>query len=185
MVYGYQNPKVRVKNRRLAILFALTAVLASVLVAYNLYDYIKGRERPKIVPTAVTESVHIFVPGEQAKLVEKKIEVKLNMSERQKADFIISALKKEKCLPEELKLYDFAADEDGIMYLNFSKEFQDDKVGTSREITMAYSIVNSFISNFKNISKVQLLAEGQPVQTMGGLIHVYKPIEFNKGLLED
>jgi hypothetical protein len=50
---------------------------------------------------------------------------------------------------------------------------------------MAYSIANSFVTNFRNVNSVQLLAEGQPIQTIGGLIYAYKPIEFNKGLLED
>src|SRR5512135_3132245 len=123
MVNRYQNPKVRA-NRRIAVLIALAVVFASLLAAYNfydyIYDYIKGREKPISVPAATTESITIFVPGEPVKLIEKKLEVRLGLSERQKADIIIDALKKGRCLPEDLKLYDFAVNEEGVVYLNFS-----------------------------------------------------------------
>ena len=184
MVQGYQNPKVR-ENRRLAVLIAIMVILASFLAAYTAYDYIKGREKPKIISAATTESISIFVPGEQGKLVEKKLEAKIGISERQRADMLINALKKEKCLPEGLTLNDFAIGENGVVYLNFSKEIQSTGIGTGWEITMIYSIVDSFVTNFRNVNSVQLLAEGQPIQTIGGLIYTYKPIEFNKGLLED
>ena len=184
MVQGYQNPKVR-DTRRLAILIAIMVFLASFLAVYTAYDYIKGREKPKIIPAATTESISIFVPGEQGRLVEKKLEAKIGISERQRADMLINALKKEKCLPEGLTLHDFAVGENGVAYLNFSKEIQSAGIGTGREITMVYSIVDSFVANFRNVNSVQLLTEGQPIQTIGGLIYTNKPIEFNKGLLED
>jgi hypothetical protein len=184
MVQGYQNPKVR-DNRRLAILKAIMVFLASFLAAYTAYDYIKGREKPKTIPAATTESITIFIPGEQGRLAEKKLEAKIGISERQRADFIIGALKKEKCLPDELALHDFAVGENGVVYLNFSKEIQSAGIGTGREITLVCSIVDSFVTNFRNVNSVQLLAEGRPIQTIGGLIYTYKPTEFNKGLLED
>jgi hypothetical protein len=184
MERGYQNPKAK-GNRRLAILIALMVFLAFLLAAYTFYDHIRNREKPKIVAVVTTESMSIFVPGEQARLTEKKLDVKMGMSERQKADTIIGALKKEKCLPEGLTLYDFVVGENGIVYLNFSKEIRSTGIGTSREITTVYSIVNSFLANLGNANAIQLLAEGQPVQTIDGLIYTYKPMEFNKGLLED
>jgi hypothetical protein len=184
MVYEYRNPKTKA-NRRLAALIGIMVALASFLAAYTAYDYIRSGEKPKIISAATTESISIFVPGEQGRLVEKKLEARIGMSERQKADTIVNALKKEKCLPEGLTLYDFAVGDNGVVYLNFSKEIQNGTIGTSREITMVYSIVDSFATNFRNANSVQITAEGQPIQTIGGLIYTYKPIEFNKGLLED
>jgi hypothetical protein len=184
MVYEYRNPKTRA-NRRLAVLIGVMVVLASFLAAYTAYDYIKNREKPKIISAATTENISIFVPGEQGRLAEKKLEARIGMSERQKADMIVNALKKEKCLPEGLTLYDFAVGENGVVYLNFSKEIQNGAIATDREITMVYSIVDSFVANFRNTNSVQIVSEGQPIQTIGGLIYTYKPIEFNKGLLED
>ena len=186
MIQGYQNPKVR-ENRRLAILIIIMVTLASFLAGYTAYDYFKARERgkPKIVAPATTQSLTIYVPGEQGKLAEKNLEAKIGISDRERADVLINALKKEKCLPEGLTLYDFAIGENGVAYLNFSKEIQSAGIGTDREITMVYSIVDTFVTNFRNVNGVQLLAEGQPIQTIGGLIYTYKPIEFNKGVLED
>jgi hypothetical protein len=184
MAYEYLNPKVKA-NRRLAVLIGVMVVLASFLAAYTAYDYIKSREKPKIFAAATTESINIFVPGEQGGLAEKKLEARIGMSERQKADLLVHTLKKERCLPEELTLYDFVVGENGVVYLNFSKEIQSGPIATGRETTMVYAIVNSFVTNFRNANSVQIIVEGQPIQTIGGLIYTYKPIDFNKGLLED
>jgi hypothetical protein len=184
MVYEYRNTKAKA-NRRLAVLIGVMVILASFLAAYTAYDYIRSREKPKISSVATTQSISIFVPAEHGRLAEKKLEARTDMSERQKADTIVNALQVEKCLPEGLTLYDFAVGENGVVYLNFSKEIQSGGIGTGREITMVYAIVDSFVTNFRNANSVQIIAEGQPIRTIGGLIYAYKPIEFNKGLLED
>ena len=184
IVQGYRKPRSR-GNRRLIVLVAVVVALAAVLAAHGIYDYVKSREKPKSVPVVPGESISIFVLGEQGRLVEKKLETKAGMSERQKADAIIAALKKEKCLPEALALHDFTIGENGVVFLNFSKDIRNAGIGTAQEIAMVYSIMNSFTANFRNAERVQLLAEGQPFETIGGLIYTYKPIEPNKGLLED
>ncbi len=167
-------------------MIGLMVVLASCLAAYTVYDYVKSNEKPKNIPVvAAGETLSIYVPGEQQQLAEKKLEIRMGMTERQKADAIIAALKNEKCLPEGLTLYDFTVGDNGVAYLNFSKEIQNGAIGTAGEIAMVYSIVNSFTANFRNANSVQLLAEGHPIDTIGGLIYTYKTIEPNKGLLED
>ena len=170
-------------NKILDTIFIIAVLFVLFLPIYN---YIKELEEPKNVPTVRVDSLNIFIPSGETKLAEKKIEIKTGiLSEKQKVDMIINELKKQKCLPAKLSLYDFATDDDGIMYLNLSKEILNNKIGTGQEITTTYAIVNSFISNLKGINRIQLLVEGQPAQTLNGLINIYKPIEFNKALLED
>jgi len=180
----YDTPKSFI-NKRLSIIIFIVAIALTVFL--TVYSYLKRPEAVKSTPSVTTsESLSIFAPKDSVKLVQNVLEVKLSKSEKQKADEIMNELKKQKCVPEKLTLYDFATDDDGVMYLNFSKEILNDKTaGPDREITMVYAIVNTFISNFKNISKVQLLVEGHPTETINGVIYIYKPIEFNKDLLED
>lgn len=169
-------------NKKLDLIFVFAV---AIVVLLTVYDYMKSREPEEKAPQGSMESLYIYIPKGEVKMVEKVLEVKLDTSAKHKADIIINLLKRQKCLSEKLTLYDFASDNDGIMYLNFSKDILDDKISAAREITMTYAIVNSFISNFKGIKKIQFLVEGQPAQTINGVISIYKPIEFNKDLLED
>lgn len=155
----YDTPKSFISKKIYIIIF-ITAIACTVFL--TAYSYLKHPEPTKNAPSVAMDRLNIFLPG-AGKLVQSTLEVKADISERQKADEIINELKKQKCIPETSKLYDFATDEDGGMYLNFSKEILNDKtMGTSREINMVYSIVNTFIFNFRNINKVQLLVEGHP-----------------------
>ncbi len=171
-------------SKRLAIIIFTVSIALTALLA--IYSYLKRPEPMKSVASVTTESLYIFAPKDGVKLAQNVLEVKASISERQKADEIINELKRQKCVPEKLTLYDFAAGEDGVMYLNFSKELLGDKaMSASREITMTYAIVNTFISNFRNINKIQLLVEGHPTETINGVVYIYKPIEFKTDLMED
>jgi hypothetical protein len=169
-------------NKRLVIIFA---AVISIIAFLTVYSYLNRPEPMKGTPSVIMDSLYIFVSKDGgAKLVQGVLQVKSGISERQKADELINALKKQKCVPEKLTLYDFATDNDGVMYLNFSNEILNDK-SSLQEINMTYAIVNTFIYNFKNINRVQLLVEGRPTETINGVIYTYKPIEFKKDLMED
>jgi hypothetical protein len=179
----YDSPKSFI-NKRLAIIIFVVAIALTVLIA--VYSYLKRTEPIKNTPSVTTESLNIFVPKDGIKLGQNILEVRTGISDKQRADEIINELKKQKCIPDKLSLYDFATDDDGIMYLNFSKEILNDKTAAAdREITMTYAIVNTFTSNFKNVNKVQLLVEGRPTETINGVVYIYRPIEFKKDLMED
>ena len=170
-------------NKRFIIIFTVAISLTAFLIVY---DYIRKPEQVKNTSTETTDSLYIFAPKDGVKLVQNALEIKANMSEKQKIDVIINELKKQKCVPEKLALYDFATDEDGVMYLNLSKEILDNKANDAlQEITMTYAIVNTFITNIRNINKVQLLVEGHPTETINGALYIYKPLELKKDLLED
>jgi hypothetical protein len=179
----YDTPKNFI-NKRLAITIFIVAIALTIFL--TVHSYLKRSEPTKSVPVVAMESLNIFVPKDGTKLVQSILEVKTNMPDKQKADEIINELRRQKCVPDKLSLYDLATDDDGIMYLNFSKEVLIDKTaGTSQEIGMVYAIANTFISNFRNINKIQLLVEGHPIETINGVIYTYKPIEFKKDLMED
>jgi hypothetical protein len=179
----YSTPRSFLNKKMYIIIFVVTIFF---IVLLTVYSYLKRSEATKNAPPIVMDRLNIFVPRDGVKLVQSILEVRTGISDKQKADEIINELKKQKCVPEKLTLYDFATDEDGGMYLNFSKEILNDKtMGTSQEIGMVYSIVNTFISNFRNINKIQLLVEGHPTESINGVIYIYKPIEFKKDLMED
>jgi len=126
----------------------------------------------------------IFIPDNQGRLAKKVVEVQKQLTDKAKADVMLRELKEARSIPDRLRLYEMAVGEDGVLYLNVSKDFIDP--GTpAREVTMVYSIVNTFLVNFPRAKRVQLLVEGTPIYTTNGLLYILEPLEFNKELLED
>ena len=159
-------------------------VLAAGGMAYIYRDL--WMKKPQQITTFIQkDTISLYIPKGQGKLAEKRIDIQSNMGDREKGDTILRNLKNLNVIPETVVLNDFAMDSDGIIYLNFSKTFGEGKISAIGEILRTFSIVNTFLANFRNTKGVLLLTEGQPVYTPGGAIYAYKPLEFNQDLLED
>ncbi|MCX5809195.1 MAG: GerMN domain-containing protein [Proteobacteria bacterium] len=171
-------------HKRLIILFILIAVFAVIII---LNRHIQLWQRESIIDIIPFEKSEIFIcySKNMEKLEKKILEVKKGVPEKERAHIIIRELKKEKNIPENTSLYEFASDGDGTIYLNLSKDILGEKAEPAKEIITVYSIINSFLLSFKDAKKVQLLVEGQPVYTINGTVYTYKPIEFNKYVMED
>ncbi len=163
---------------------AIIFVLAMGSLAYFYKDmWIKKQEQP--VQVIRKEVITLYIPSDQNKLIEKNIDITGIFNEKAKGDLIINKLKELKILPEEVTLNDVAVDYESTLYLNFSNIVSEKPMSSMSEILKTFSIVNSFLGTYKNTNKVQLLVEGQPVYTLNGAVYIYKPLEFNKDLLED
>jgi hypothetical protein len=174
------------RNRLLLGLMVLAFVAAGSLGGLTFFYYQEMQTaKPSQHSTAIEkESVSVFFPSEQGGLERKVIDVQKRLSDRAKAETLFRALKEYKCIPDRLRLYDFAVGQNGVLYLNLSKEFIDSAT-PEREITMTYGIVNSFIESFPSSKSVQLLVEGEPIYTRSGLLYIFEPLQFNRDLLED
>jgi hypothetical protein len=130
------------------------------------------------------EQVSVFYPDEEGRLRRKVVDVQRQVSDKARGETVLRELKEARSVPDRLKLYELALGKDGVLYLNLSGEFID-KSSPEREITMTYSIVNSFIESFRGAKSVQILVEGQPVYTRSGVLYVLEPLNFNRELLEE
>lgn len=126
----------------------------------------------------------MFFPAGQGRLEKKVVEIQRYLSDKAKAEALFRALKESRCIPDRLKLHDLAMGQDGVLYLNISKEFVD-RATPGREIAMTYGIVNSFIQSFRDVKSVQLLVEGAPVYTRSGLLYIFEPLQFNRDVMEE
>lgn len=185
---GQMKPKTiekprRTSNRMLVVIFAFCSVLALFITIYKEFRIVEPVKH--VLLPLQSDAVIVYVPSGEQKLAEKKMEVKTGMPDREKADIIMSELRRSKAIPEELKLYDFSTNDEGTLYLNLSKEVRDTALTSMREIIMTYAITNSFLASFKGMNQVQLLAEGQPFYTLNGVMYTYMPLEFNRDLLEE
>lgn len=126
----------------------------------------------------------IYIPDNNQGFVKKVIEYEGPLSGRDMAIFIMNELKKEKVVHEGVSIYDFTTNKDGLIFLNLSRDIYE-KRDLIEEVFMVYSIAGSLISSIDGTKAVQFLVEGRPTYTINGLIYLYRPIEFNKDLLEE
>jgi hypothetical protein len=187
-IYIRQYPEYKQKpslvRKPFVVVLAVIVVLAAAPLSY-VYKNMWLEKPQQLVTIVQKETIAIYVPAGQGKLIEKKIDITSNLSDKEKGNLIIRNLKTHKSIPDELILNDLVVDYDGILYLNFSKDISEKKTAAMTEILKTFSIVNSFLGSFKNTNKVQFLVEGQPVYTLNGTVYTYKPLEFNQDLLED
>ena len=79
-------------------------------------------------------------------------------------------------LPAETKLRELYITPDGIAYVDFSREIQENHLsGSSAEISTIYAVVNSLTYNFKSIKRVFILVDGGEQETLSGHISLQRP----------
>ncbi|PIE33676.1 hypothetical protein CSA56_11230 [candidate division KSB3 bacterium] len=87
-------------------------------------------------------------------------------------------------IPEGTELLSVFVSGTEIVYLNFSRHLQDRHIGgLSAELATVASVVNTLLSNFREVSHVQILVEGAEIETLAGHVDCRKP--FSKLLLID
>lgn len=78
--------------------------------------------------------------------------------------------------PPEAKLRELYVTEEGVAYVDFSKDIVEKHLsGSSAEISTIFSVVNSLAYNFDDIEKVFILIEGREKETLGGHINLSRP----------
>lgn len=79
-------------------------------------------------------------------------------------------------LPPQTKVIELFLTKEGVAYIDFSKDFQEEHPsGSSAEISTVYSVVNTLTYNFKPIKEVFILIEGREKETLGGHINLTRP----------
>jgi len=131
------------------------------------------------------EALHVFFPLSKTKLGRRVLEVRAEAPDRERADLILKELKKERAVSPGVQVRDLAIGIDSTLYLNLSRNFTEKQSNGPPEIVMVYALVNSFVTSFRDVRKVQFLVEGEAPFTVGGLVYAYQPLEFNKDLMED
>jgi hypothetical protein len=173
------------KKHKIFIGIACAALLLAGTSAWFFWLIAGTDQQQKGSVTVQKEVLHVFFPLSKTKLGRRVLEVRADAPDREKADLILKELKKEKGIGPGVQLREVATGIDGVLYLNLSKNLTETHPGGPPEIIMVYALVNSFVTSFKDVRKIQLLVEGEPTYTIGGLLYTYLPLEFNKDLMED
>ena len=173
----------RINYKRLAIICLPLIILTAFFVYY--FQYMADTQSKKQVVRVEKNTVSLLYPGNDGRLFEKTIEIDSTATPKDKGVTIISELKKAGMVSESLLLQEAVIDNEGVIYLNFTKDLLQGDTNRNDEIGTVYSIVNSFLASFRYTKKVQLLVDWKPVYTLRGTVYTYLPIEFNKHVMED
>jgi len=85
-------------------------------------------------------------------------------------------------IPEGTKLLDINI-ENGLCTVDLSKEFRDNHWGgSSGEILTVYSLVNT-LTQFPTVEKVEILVEGQKIDTLAGHMDLSAPVSRNSQII--
>jgi spore germination protein GerM len=132
-----------------------------------------------------------FSDREAEHLVGEKREIKKREDIEDEAQEVIRELIRGprgpllKTLPSETKLLSLRLDEKGIAKVNFNRSLsRNHPGGSSAEMMTVYSIVNSLVLNFPEIRRVQILMEGQGIETLAGHLSLSQPISPKPDLIQ-
>jgi germination protein M len=74
---------------------------------------------------------------------------------------------------------------DDCIYVDFSSSLSERHPGGSTgELLTVYSIVNTLLTNFPSQSRVQILIQGEPRETLAGHIDIREPLSKNADIMK-
>jgi Sporulation and spore germination len=173
----------RVNYKRL-IIICLPLIIITALFVY-FFEYMADIKPKEQVVRIEKNTISLLYPGDDGKLFEKVVEIDNNATPKDKGNTIVSELKKTGFVSEGLSLQELVIDNEGIIYLNFTKDLIQGAAAKTDDIGAVYAVVNSFLASFRYSKKVQLLVDWKPLYTLRGTVYTYLPIEFNKQVMED
>jgi len=180
-------------RKRVATLGFLFVVLVIIVVVFFLSGIkekiipVVPASPPEVEPLPVqpgqTRSVVLFFLSEEDTLLHpEQREIPADLSVVRQAKQTIEELIKGSQkgyispFPPEAKLRELYVTEEGVAYVDFSKDIVEKHLsGSSAEISTIFSVVNSLAYNFDDIEKVFILIEGRERETLGGHINLSRP----------
>lgn len=183
---------------------AITALVLFVLAAAGAY-YLTNKlsNKPKGTATVTARPVVTLTERTRVKLYlpresktgaylgprERLVEAKGNAIDSALTALIAAGEKKGEAvglIPEGTKVLSPVKVDKGTATVNFSKEFRDNFAGGSdQEALVLNAIAHTLVDNSKGkVSKVRILVEGEPVESIGGHYDLREPIDPDGALLE-
>jgi germination protein M len=182
----------KTKKKKLTIFLVLLIVLLVLVLVFffgNRKEKIKHLSRPggtvqtaKPAKEIQMKKITLFFLSENDGLLhpeEREIPVSsLNDEARAVVEELIKGPKSTliSSIPESTRVRQVFVTDDGTIYVDLSRNvLEANFYGSSGEMAVVYSIVNSLAYNFKAIKKVSLLVEGNEKETLGGHIDLSRP----------
>ena len=80
-------------------------------------------------------------------------------------------------LPPKTRILEIFVTARGVAYVDVSKEIEPlPSLGAQGELLSVYALVDSVVTNFPAVKRVQILVEDKPVTTLGGHVDLSRPL---------
>jgi len=188
-----KRKKVKRKSSRLKFTIAMIILVCGLLYILQEYgglDISKDLLKGYIPKTEIEVALYFTDPHSDYLVGEQRI-IKNVFSQKQKITKTVEELIKGpkgkliQTIPSATRLKDVGIDSDGVVCLDFSSNLsQDHPGGSSSEIMTVYSIVNTVLLNFNEVTKVRILIDGTEVKTLAGHIDCSKPFVVDKDFIK-
>jgi len=193
------------KGKYKVFLICLLAIVVG-LILYLALNYEKETlPQPEVSPPATTElptpyidregnlmTIYLFFEsGEGSWLTDEERHIYYTTSIADQAKQVVVELIKGPSksyllptIPSSTILRELFLTRQGIAYVDLSQHFISDHWGgTTGEMLTIYSIVDTLTINFPSIQKVQILVEGNEIQSLAGHLDLREPLNKNLSLI--
>ncbi|HEK86265.1 MAG: GerMN domain-containing protein [Candidatus Saccharicenans sp.] len=183
----------KTKKKKIRLFLILLSVLIIVVLIFffgSRKEKIKHVVKPSGTSSAVKptktvqmKKVTLFFLSEDDNLLhpeEREIQASSSVNDEAK-ELVEELIKGSKTgllgpIPENTRVRQVFITSDGTAYVDLSRNLLGaNYYGSSGEMAVVYSIVNSLAYNFKSVKKVSLLVEGNERETLGGHIDLSQP----------
>lgn len=182
------------KRKRIIIILGVLILLIVVALLISQRERVFYRI-PFLAPEENVKLVHLYFASPDADHL--KVEARRILREERIADeakALIGELIKgpgprgnlDPTIPPETQLRElYIVPEEKCAYLDFNQAFRTNHPGGSAgELLTIYSLVNTLIDNLEGIERVQILVEGETIETLAGHIDITKPLPRNSTIVE-
>lgn len=186
-------------NKHKTFLILVTVIIIVITMSF-VYLYLRDKglftRDKKVAPSFLREEEYIkvklyFSPPDASCLMAEEREVKKCKNINEQIKLIMKELIKgpqtrlEPTLPSNCETKEIFLHEETI-FVNFNKNIIEGHCkGSSGEILTIYSIVNTLLDNLSDYKKVQILVEGEEIETLAGHIFSKKPFFKNMKIVKE
>ena len=189
-----RKKKSRKKNRfwKIFLSVLLLGISGTLLFLFrqNLFDSTKPWLEKRGIVREKKGVLLYFSDREGQYLIGEKREIQQRDDVEEEAEEIVNELIKGPkgklipTLPPKTKLLDIEVEEGHVAKVNFDETLtKDHPGGSSAEMMTLYSVVNSLTLNLPQIKSVQILIDGQVLETIAGHLSLKKPISPKPDLI--
>ncbi len=170
-------------------IYILGLVVVGVLAGYGIGYFLKEARQPEqrvpilVEPELLPRDVELFFADSQGTyLVSEGRQIAGCEDDRECIISLLSELVKgsqaghQPVLPTQARILSVELEND-LVRVDFTRQLVDQHPGGSlSELLTVYSLTNSLVGNFSYLRQVQILVEGEPLQTLKGHVRIDQPI---------
>ena len=189
-----KRSKKKKKGKKKVLFFIiLVGVILAILALFQreIFYGLKSLPKKRGIPETKRQVLLYFSDGEGEFLIGEKRKISKKGEVGEEAKEVINELIKGPrgglipTLPPRTRLLGLELGENGIAKVNFNHALSKDHPGgSSAEMMTVYSITNTLTDNFHQIKRVQILIEGETVETIAGHLSIREPVPPKRDLIK-